>query len=481
MGSRGCCPGYQLDGSSPARGCTDKRYVTLSESLPDESKSPGDGSRLVVALNALINPANAGGSESSALSIVTNFRDAAPGNIDLYVTALPAYLQRMQAVRGDASRVISWPWPEFTTVSSEPTTAWGRRLRNRLGRGALGRAFDDVSRTVNERAFLKRMPSRAEIDALLDGYGVEVAHFTYPVKWPTRRPYIFEPHDIQQHHFPEFFSADVLAWRRKAYGQGIRNAAFVVCGTWWTKRDIMRCYGVGADKVAVIPRSSTMARAELSAEREAAEAAGAGLPDRFMFYPAMTFPHKNHLRLLEAIALLRDRQGLKLQLVCTGRAYAPFHPQIEAAVARLSLRDQVRFLGVVSDDLLATCFRRCRFIVFPSLLEGHSQSLLEALWHHRPIVAAHQSSIPETVGRAGLLFDGLDVDEMAEALARVWTDDGLMASLGQATQGSFDRYRWDRALVTLTACYKAAAGRGLRADERAALDRALLPAKPADG
>lgn len=437
--------------------------------------------RLTVVLNALINPGNAGGSESSALSILANFRDAAPPDVDMLVTALPPYAERMRQIRGDASKVITWPWPEFTPVSSEPRAPWAKRLRARLGRGAGGRMFDNVSRAMNERAFLKGMPGRAEIDALLDEHHADVAHFTYPVKWPTRRPYIFEPHDIQQHHFPEFFPPDVLAWRKKTYTEGITKAAFVVCGTWWTKRDIMRWYGVPASRVAVIPRSSTMARAEVTVEQEAEAAAKAGLPKRFMLYPAMTFPHKNHLRLFEVMARLRDRDGLKLQLICTGRAYGPFHPELTRAVERLGLEDQVRFLGVVSDELLAVCYRRARFIVFPSLLEGHSQSLLEALWHHRPVLGASQSSIPETVGEGGLLFDALDEDAMAQALKRAWTDDALIANLAAGTEGSFDRYRWDRAILTLTACYKTAAGRTLSAAERAALDRALLPEKPADG
>ena len=437
--------------------------------------------KLVVALNALINPANAGGSESSALSIVTSFRDAAPDDIDLHVTALPAYAERMREIRGDASRVIEWPWPEFTVVGSEPGAGWARELRRGLGRGAAGHLFDDVVRGLNERAFASRMPARAEIDGLLDRHGVDVAHFTYPVKWPTRRPYIFEPHDIQQHHFPEFFSRDVLAWRRKTYTDGIRNAAFVVCGTWWTKQDIMRCYGVGADRVAVIPRSSTMVRVQRSADHQAAIVTAAGLPEPFMLYPAMTFPHKNHLRLLEAMARLRDQRDLYLHLVCTGRTYAPFHPTLIDAVRRLGLEDQVLFLGVVPDELLAACYDQARFVVFPSLLEGHSQSLLEALWRRRPIVAASQSSIPETVGEAGLLFDGLDVDDMASALARAWTDDDLLTGLAAHAEDVQERYRWDRALVGLTACYKAAAGRPLSAPEQAALDRALSPTRPADG
>jgi glycosyltransferase involved in cell wall biosynthesis len=436
--------------------------------------------KIIVALNALINPANAGGSESSALSILTGFRDAGPPDIDMVVTALKPYARRMAEIRGDADKVITWPWPEFTPVSSAPTARWAKALRARLGQGALARRFDDVSRARNERAFLHGMPGRAEVDALLDRHNVDVAHFTYPVKWPTRRPFVFEPHDIQQHHFPEFFSPDVLAWRRKTYTDGITNAAFVVCGTWWTKQDIMRCYGVGADKVAVIPRSSAMARAEVSKAEEDRLAAEAGLDVPFMFYPAMTFPHKNHLRLFEAMARLRDQTGLKLQLVCTGRAYAPFHPELLAAVERLGLQGQVRFLGVVSDELLAVCYRRARFVAFPSLLEGHSQSLQEALWHGRAIVAACQSSIPETVGGAGLLFDGESVDEMTAALARAWSDDGLIAGLEARAPAASDHCRWDRAILSLTACYKSAAERSLGAAEQGALDRALLAERPED-
>ena len=433
---------------------------------------------VTVALNALINPGNAGGSESSALSILTNFRDAGPADINMLVTALPPYARRMAEIAGDPDKVITWPWREFTPVSSESTKAWARRFRRRLGPGWPGRLFDDLSRAENERQFLKTMPSQADVDALLDRCGVDVVHFTYPVKWPTRRPFIFEPHDIQQHHFPEFFSPDVLAWRKKTYGEGIRNAAFVVCGTWWTKRDIMRCYGVGADKVAVIPRSSSMARAQVSADSEAWLARKARLPDRFMYYPAMTFPHKNHLRLFEAMARLRDEKGLKLELVCTGRTYAPFHPELLAAMDRLGLRDQVRFLGVVSDELLAVCYRRARFIVFPSLLEGHSQSLLEALWHGRAIVAANQSSIPETIGGAGLTFDGESIEQMSAALERAWTDDALIAELEASAPAASDHCSWDQAIVTLAACYKSAAGRPLGPAEQAALSRALLTERP---
>jgi glycosyltransferase involved in cell wall biosynthesis len=151
------------------------------------------------------------------------------------------------------------------------------------------------------------------------------------------------------------------------------------------------------------------------------------------------------------------------------------------AIKQHGLQDQVKFLGRISEELLAVCYQQCKFIVFPSLLEGHSQSLLEALYHRKPIVAAQQSSIPETIGDAGLLFDALDVGSMAKAIGEAWTDPVLLAQLHDNARFSFERYGWDRALVTLTACYKHAAGRKLSPEERVALDRALLEEMPEDG
>ena len=114
--------------------------------------------KVVVALNALINPANAGGSESSALSIVTNFRDAAPPDIDMYVTALPQYAEAMRAIRGVREKVIVWPWREFTPVSSEPSGVGERpaaALRSRIRSGSVRLG----SRASELAAFRKTMPS----------------------------------------------------------------------------------------------------------------------------------------------------------------------------------------------------------------------------------------------------------------------------------------------------------------------------------
>ncbi len=69
---------------------------------------------------------------------------------------------------------------------------------------------------------------------------------------------------------------------------------------------------------------------------------------------------------------------------------------------------------------------------------------------------------------------------MAAALARAWTDDGLVAASEAGAPAASDHCRWDRAILTLTACYKSAAGRPLGPAETAALERALSAERPED-
>ena len=138
------------------------------------------------------------------------------------------------------------------------------------------------------------------------------------------------------------------------------------------------------------------------------------------------------------------------------------------------LEDQVHLLRVVPDEMLAALFRSATFMVFPSLYEGLSQSLLEGLHVELPIVAATQSSIPETVGPAALLFDGMDTTAMADAIAKAWRQPKAMAALATKGGDYYRRYSWDRGGPMLTAVYRHVTGRKLSAADQDLLHEALL-------
>ena len=392
------------------------------------------------------------------MSVVRNI-GSRTDDIRLHFIASPPFVETSRAVMPDTVPVIEWPHALRAPVTSIVQSETWAKLRSRLG--PLQPAFDYGVWFRRAIAVSKAIAKAEDCDAILAKSGIEVVHFGWPMTFATRLPFIYEPHDLQHRHYPDFFPKEVLRWRESVYGPGCRNAAFVVCGTWWTKHDIMRQYGVPSERVAVIPRSSVNARSAVEPEREQEIVAAHALDRPFALYPAMTFMHKNHMRLIAAVRQLRDSGGPRIRIICTGRKIQPAWGDIQKAITETKLDDQVQFLGTVPDDTLTILYKRAAYLVFPSLFEGHSQSLLEGLHQGLPVVAAQQSSIPETVGKAGLYFDGQSTEAIALALAEAHMRPDFLGRLRKATAGETARYEWSDAAETFVAVYRKAAGREL--------------------
>lgn len=228
------------------------------------------------------------------------------------------------------------------------------------------------------------------------------------VHFPTDLPFLYEPWDLQHRHYPEFFTLPEYKRREFVYRRGCERAALVITATHWIKDDIVRLYGIERSKIAVILRASKFTAKQLSDAQRRALLAELGVPDQFIFYPAMAFPHKNHVRLFEALTILRDKRGISPTLVMSGRIHKPYWPEVMKHIRQYRLSDQVRALGRVSEDQLTALFQSAQFMVFPSLFEGLGLPLLEAFMHRLPVVAAAATSIPEVVGDAAMLFNPHD-------------------------------------------------------------------------
>src|SRR5439155_3517680 len=152
-----------------------------------------------------------------------------------------------------------------------------------------------------------------------------------------------------------------------------------------------------------------------------------GLPDRYIVYPAQTWPHKNHLRLIEALADLRQR-GTTIPLVSTGRA-TEHMGAIRRRVDELGLGSQVRFLGYLAPAEFDAVLARATALVFPSLFEGWGLPVVEAFALGIPVACSNAAALPEVARSAALLFDPHNTEAIARSVLRVWQDEALRDEL----------------------------------------------------
>jgi glycosyltransferase involved in cell wall biosynthesis len=162
------------------------------------------------------------------------------------------------------------------------------------------------------------------------------------------------------------------------------------------------------------------------------------LPPKFLFYPAQLWEHKNHKSLVQAAARLRE-QFPDLALVFAGRANNA-DDSTRALVRELGLSKRVRFLGEVPDADLRGLYRRARALVMPTFFGPTNIPPLEAFALGCPVAASNIYAMPEQLGEAALLFDPSSLDEITDAMARLWSDDALCAEL--IRRGRAQSERW---------------------------------------
>lgn len=302
-------------------------------------------------------------------------------------------------------------------------------------------------------------------DGTIERSGVHVMHFTTQNGFLTNIPSIYHPHDLLHLHYPHYLPKWVVIKREIIYRRLCAQARIVACGSSWVKEDIKRFYSIPEEKLAVVPLAPpTEIYAKPRSEDLFRVRNKFRLPEQFIFYPAQTWPHKNHLGLLKALACLRERNGLTIPFVSCGTVNH-FFAEIQSAISKLNLNGQVHFLNFVNPIELRCLYELCRFVIIPTKFEAGSFPLWEAFQSGVPAACSNVTSLPAQAADAALLFDPSDTDAMIEAITRLWFDEGLRKTLIVKGHGQIQKFSWVKTAMRFRAIYRKISGRPLTKED----------------
>jgi len=306
----------------------------------------------------------------------------------------------------------------------------------RAGDGTLSRAIAMVSALAAPRIAARDVPP-----------GLDVVHYPVTVPIPqTRAPTVVTLLDVQHHDLPGFFSRGEAAFRRRAYDRAARQADVVVTISEFSKARIVDALGIDPERVEAVPLGLDHSRFTPEGEKHTQN-----LPERFLLYPANLWPHKNHERLLDALALTGD-----VELVLSGQDYGRLGALL-AQSESLGVADRIRHIGHVPHDTLPALYRSATGLVFPSLYEGFGMPPLEAMACGCPAAVADSASLPEVAGGAAITFDPRSPRAIADAMEGIWSDAELRASLRDRGLERARTFSWRVAAERHRAIYERAA------------------------
>jgi glycosyltransferase involved in cell wall biosynthesis len=243
------------------------------------------------------------------------------------------------------------------------------------------------------------------------------------------RPFAFTLHDLQERYYPQYFSLATRAWRWLSNRLLTAAASRIICESRFVRNDIVKFFNVPRERVAVIAAPPMASLRDIAVDEASLSAARAAfnLPERYVFYPAQFWPHKNHRRLVEAFALVLKNHP-DCVLVLTGKERDEFE-RVMARVHELGLQERVRHIGYVEQSTLAQLYRAATVVAVPTLFESISIPVYEAFSLGTAVCASNVVALPEQVGDAGLLFDPLSTEDMAAKISSLLAQPDLRRRL----------------------------------------------------
>jgi alpha-1,3-rhamnosyl/mannosyltransferase len=263
-------------------------------------------------------------------------------------------------------------------------------------------------------------------------------------------PGVLTVHDLQYLAYPQFFRLGKLTWLRSVVPPSVRRATVVTVPSTFVKDSVVSNFGYPPARVVVVPHGISTAASPANNEVPSRY----GLCSRYIVYPAVTHPHKDHVVLLRAVAGLgSDADDVKV-LLLGGRGLADAH--VTAEISALGLDSRVVRPGRVPDADRDALIAGATVLAFPSRYEGFGAPVLEAMAFGTPVVAADATALPEVVGDAGVLVAPVDPTAWRDALSTLLADEIEQARLRQAGPAQAKQFSIEASARALLAAYRLA-------------------------
>jgi glycosyltransferase involved in cell wall biosynthesis len=276
---------------------------------------------------------------------------------------------------------------------------------------------------------------------------LDVCHWSHTLFVPNHHvASVITVHDTIPISRPEFVieGHPDYEWQRlKLIG---RYATRIITDSESSRRDLVALLGGDDERIDVVPLAAAASfQPALDPTLLAAALRRFGLvPGSYILHVGTLEPRRNVVRLIAAFQRALERHpDPSLRLVLIGKRGWLMEP-IDDALKSFAAPEQVLQLGRVADRDLIDIMQGAMALACISLYEGFGLPVLEAMACGVPVIAANATSLPEVAGGAALLVDPYDVSDIADALERVVTSDGLRRDLSALGQQQARRFSWAR-------------------------------------
>ena len=296
---------------------------------------------------------------------------------------------------------------------------------------------------------------RAPLPATLFTGPIDIYHGPDFVLPPLNRKVrkVVNIHDLAFLEHPEYAVPSLAAYLRKVVPEAVNAADVVATISMDVSRALQEHFQTPPEKIVVIPPGVGPAFRRitdpliLDATRHKF-----ALQSPLVLAVGTLEPRKNHIGLIKAFHRARqEKNGPAMLAIAGGRGW--LYEETMRVIEELNLQEHVRFLGRVTDLELITLYSIADIFAFPSFFEGFGIPPLEAMACGTPVITSNTSSLPEFASDAALLVNPHEIDDIAQAITRLLTDDTLRTELQQKGYQRAHQYTWQQSAQKMLHVY----------------------------
>jgi glycosyltransferase involved in cell wall biosynthesis len=246
-------------------------------------------------------------------------------------------------------------------------------------------------------------------------YFIAPATSTFP-HFFLGKPFIVTLHDLQEKYFPEHFTRFERFLRWVVNRALSKSASKILCESEFVKSDIIKFLKVESNKIAVIPAPppEALLNYKINLSKKNIIKEKYNIKNKFIFYPAQTWIHKNHERLIDAFKIVSN-QFIEIDLILTG-APKSNHSTVINKIINSNLSSRIMYLGYIDYSDLPYLYKLSEFVIMPSLFESISIPIYESFALKVPVLCSNVVGLPEQVGDSALTFNPFDIKDISNKM-----------------------------------------------------------------
>jgi len=252
------------------------------------------------------------------------------------------------------------------------------------------------------------------LDTLSHASKADVYIFNTPIIpffWHPSKSIIIA-HDFAYRYLPTHdFKQQIVNKILSGYhGFSMRRASHVIAVSEATKNDMVTLYKIRPEKISVVYQGF-ISICKLPEKQ-------IKLPEKFFLFVGVLKYRKNVKNIIRAFIQFYKR-NCDYNLVIIGGGDGDYAHEVKRIAHESKAAQSIHFLGFISDNELSYVYKRATVFLFPSWIEGFGFPVLEAMDCGIPVITSNTFSLPEVGGKAALIVNPHDIDEISCAMEKL--------------------------------------------------------------